>query len=87
MISNKLKAYNKLIRASNVYDVANVTPITKANTLSRQLKNNIFLKREDLQPDFSYLKICLWHFESFLSTCFKCDVVETVGSPESSVIR
>ena len=54
MISNKLKAYNKLIRASNVYDVAEVTPITKANTLSRQLKNNIFLKREDLQPIFSF---------------------------------
>ena len=54
MISNKLKAYNKLIRASNVYDVAKVTPITKANTLSKQLKNNIFLKREDLQPVFSF---------------------------------
>jgi len=54
MISNKLRAYNKLIRASNVYDVAEVTPITKANTLSRQLKNNIFLKREDLQPVFSF---------------------------------
>ena len=54
MISNKLKAYNKLIRASNVYDVAEVTPITKANTLSKQLKNNIFLKREDLQPVFSF---------------------------------
>ena len=54
MISNKLRAYNKLIRASNVYDVAEVTPITKANTLSRQLKNNIFLKREDLQPIFSF---------------------------------
>ena len=54
MVSNKLKAYNKLIRASNVYDVAEVTPITKANSLSRQLKNNIFLKREDLQPVFSF---------------------------------
>ena len=54
MISNKLRAYNKLIRASNVYDVAEVTPITKANTLSKQLKNNIFLKREDLQPVFSF---------------------------------
>ena len=54
MISNKLKAYNKLIRASNVYDVAEVTPITKANSLSKQLKNNIFLKREDLQPVFSF---------------------------------
>ena len=54
MVSNKLKAYNKLIRASNVYDVAEVTPITKANSLSKQLKNNIFLKREDLQPVFSF---------------------------------
>jgi len=54
MISNKLKAYNKLIRASNVYDVAEVTPITKANNLSKSLKNNIFLKREDLQPVFSF---------------------------------
>ena len=54
MISNKLRAYNKLIRASNVYDVAEVTPITKANTLSRQLKNNIFLKCEDFQPVFSF---------------------------------
>ena len=54
MISNKLRAYNKLIRASNVYDVAEVTPITKANTLSKELKNNIFLKREDLQPVFSF---------------------------------
>ncbi len=54
MISNKLKAYNKLIRASNVYDVAEVTPITKANNLSKALKNTIFLKREDLQPVFSF---------------------------------
>ena len=54
MVSNKLKAYNKSIRASNVYDVAEVTPITKANSLSKHLKNNIFLKREDLQPVFSF---------------------------------
>ncbi len=54
MISNKLKAYNKSIRSSNVYDVAEVTPITQANTLSKDLKNNIFLKREDLQPIFSF---------------------------------
>ena len=54
MISNKLKAYNKLIKASNVYDVALVTPITKANNLSKLLKNAIFLKREDLQPIFSF---------------------------------
>ena len=54
MISNKLKVYNKSIRASSVYDVAEVTPITKANTLSKELKNNVFLKREDLQPVFSF---------------------------------
>ena len=54
MISNKLRAYNKLIRASNVYDVAEVTPITKANTLSRQLKNNIFLKKRRFTTDFFF---------------------------------
>ncbi len=54
MISKILKEYNKSIRASNVYDIAEATPITKANTLSKSLKNNIFLKREDLQPIFSF---------------------------------
>ena len=54
MISKVLKTYNKSIRASSVYDIAEVTPLTRANTLSKSFKNNIFLKREDLQPIFSF---------------------------------
>ena len=54
MKSNKYIKYIYLIETSNVYDVAQVTPVTKANTLSKHLKNEIFLKREDLQPVFSF---------------------------------
>tara|TARA_B100000959_G_scaffold285860_1_gene362100 strand:+ start:2888 stop:4420 length:1533 start_codon:yes stop_codon:yes gene_type:complete len=54
MISNKLRTYNRLIKSSNVYDISNITPISRANSLSKSLNNNIFLKREDLQPVFSF---------------------------------
>nr|KAJ3422783.1 hypothetical protein HK105_006336 [Polyrhizophydium stewartii] len=46
--------YLKLILNARVYDVANETPLTFANKLSTRLKNNIHLKREDLQPIFSF---------------------------------
>ena len=54
MNSSKFKTYIKLIEASSVYDVAQITPVTKATQLSKALKNNILLKREDLQPVFSF---------------------------------
>ena len=54
MISKVFKAYNKSINDSSVYDIADVTPITRANALSKSLNNNIYLKREDLQPIFSF---------------------------------
>jgi threonine dehydratase len=43
----------KILRA-RVYDVARETPLDLANTLSSRLKNNVFLKREDMQPVFSF---------------------------------
>jgi threonine dehydratase len=46
--------YIKLIENSNVYDAAIVTPLTLAKKISDNSKNNIFLKREDLQPVFSF---------------------------------
>ena len=49
MNSSKIKRYVGLIESSNVYDVAQVTPVTKANQLSKLLKNEVLLKREDLQ--------------------------------------
>jgi threonine dehydratase len=47
----------KLIRqilTSKVYEAALETPLEKAETLSCELNNQILLKREDLQPVFSF---------------------------------
>jgi threonine dehydratase len=44
----------RLILNSRVYDVAQETPLEPAARLSRRLNNRILLKREDLQPVFSY---------------------------------
>ena len=44
----------RLILTSRVYDVAEETPLEPAHRLSGRLKNEILLKREDLQPVFSY---------------------------------
>ena len=43
----------KILNA-RVYDVANETPLQPAPLLSAQLGNNVLLKREDLQPVFSF---------------------------------
>lgn len=42
------------IENSRVYSAAKKTPLQKAPILSRQLDNQVFLKREDLQPVFSF---------------------------------
>jgi threonine dehydratase len=44
----------RLILTSRVYDVAQETPLDPAPRLSRRLNNHVLLKREDLQPIFSY---------------------------------
>jgi threonine dehydratase len=44
----------KKILQARVYDVAIQTPIDRARSLSRRLDNAIWLKREDLQPVFSF---------------------------------
>jgi threonine dehydratase len=46
--------YLAKILTASVYDVATESPLEKAANLSRRLKNNILLKREDLQPVFSF---------------------------------
>ncbi len=40
--------------SARVYDVADNTPLDRLNLLSRQLGSDIWLKREDLQPIFSF---------------------------------
>lgn len=44
----------KAILSANVYDVAVQTPLQHAHSLSQRLGNDILLKREDLQPVFSF---------------------------------
>ena len=49
-----LEQYVKKILTSRVYDVAVETPLQAARQLSARLGNNVLLKREDLQPVFSF---------------------------------
>ncbi|OUS26503.1 PLP-dependent threonine dehydratase [Gammaproteobacteria bacterium 45_16_T64] len=44
----------KKILQARVYDVANETPIEAARFLTKRLNNHVLLKREDLQPVFSF---------------------------------
>ena len=46
--------YLKRILTARVYDVAIESPLERATGSSELLKNNILLKREDLQPVFSF---------------------------------
>ena len=50
----KSKKYIKKVEKSNVYDVAIKTPLSSTSYLTKASKNNVFLKREDLQPVFSF---------------------------------
>ena len=47
-------AYLQRIRDAAVYDVAIRSPLDFASNLSARVKNRIWLKREDLQPVFSF---------------------------------
>jgi len=49
-----LERYVKRILQARVYDVAIETPLSEARFLSKRLNNTILIKREDLQPVFSF---------------------------------
>ncbi len=49
-----MEQYIKRILTSRVYDVARETPLEEIPGLSARLQNRILLKREDLQPVFSF---------------------------------
>lgn len=49
-----LNQYVEKILTSHVYDVAVETPLDLMSRLSKRLENKILLKREDLQPVFSF---------------------------------
>ena len=46
--------YIERILKARVYDVASETPLDHAARLSHRLENRVMLKREDLQPVFSF---------------------------------
>ncbi len=49
-----LDDYLKMILKAPVYDIARETPLEAAPELSRRLDNAVWIKREDMQPVFSY---------------------------------
>jgi threonine dehydratase len=54
MPRDQLAHYVKKTLAAPVYDVAIETPLQEAAALSERLGNRVLLKREDLQPTFSF---------------------------------
>lgn len=49
-----MEKYVKDILSARVYDVAIESPVHEAASLSKRLQNRIMLKREDMQPVFSF---------------------------------
>ena len=44
----------RILNATRVYDVAIESPLQEAQRLSARLGNRVLLKREDMQPVFSF---------------------------------
>lgn len=49
-----LERYVKKILQARVYDVALETPLSEAKFMSKRLNNKVLIKREDLQPVYSF---------------------------------
>src|SRR5690554_1527324 len=49
-----LEHYVKKILQARVYDVALETPLSEARFMSKRLNNQVWIKREDLQPVYSF---------------------------------
>jgi len=52
------KFYLEAIEHARVYDIAKETPLELAPKLSARLSNEVLIKREDLQPVFSFKLRC-----------------------------
>jgi len=53
-MKTEINDYLERILTARVYDVAIESPLDLAGNLSRRLANTVYLKREDLQPVFSF---------------------------------
>lgn len=49
-----LSKYNRLIQSSRVYEILDETPMNRMSNFSRKVNANVYLKREDLLPIFSF---------------------------------
>jgi threonine dehydratase len=54
MTEKYLNTVYKKIKTADVYDVAIKSPLEYAKNISKKLNNKIYIKREDLQPVFSF---------------------------------
>ncbi|CZT15515.1 probable threonine dehydratase, biosynthetic [Ramularia collo-cygni] len=54
LLPNGFPDYIRLITTAKVYDVVEQTPLTHAINVSNRLETQVFLKREDLLPVFSF---------------------------------
>src|SRR5688572_26302333 len=54
MGSSRTDDYLQRILTARVYDVARETPLDVAPSLSQRFDNRVLLKREDLQPIFTF---------------------------------
>ena len=53
-VTLSINDYLNKIQNSRVYDVAKITPLELQPNLSKRLENTVLLKREDMQPVFSF---------------------------------
>ncbi|GJJ06403.1 hypothetical protein Clacol_000594 [Clathrus columnatus] len=67
LLSNGDPDYLRLILTSKVYEIVQETPLSFAPNLSARLGNQIYLKREDLQPVFSFKIRGAYNFMANLS--------------------
>lgn len=54
MSLNILQEYNRLIQSSRVYEILSETPLQRMNNFSKRFNKEVYLKREDLLPIFSF---------------------------------
>ena len=77
---NFMDKYVKKILEANVYDAAHETPLEVANNLSARLGATVLLKREDLQPVFSFKVRGAYNKISQLSEAAKARGVVTASA-------
>lgn len=77
-----LSDYLTRILTASVYDVAVETPLDLARSLSGRLNNQVLLKREDLQPVFSFkIRGAYNKMAKLPKEALDCGVIAASGQP------